>query len=173
MESHVEDADNTEASSTRQHAKRRQPSFRRQQRDLVTDELSREPITDDKALRRAGTRRCERIEAAVKDCGSDFSDLHLKIGLDPLDGDERLTRISRRQSLAQNNGRHAGNPRQLTESLKVTLIIGHAYLAELPDVDVRCRADDPIAQFLLQSSHQSERDEQRHHAHCHADSRND
>ena len=36
--------------------------------------------------------------------------------------------------------------------------------AQFPDVDVRVRADNPIADFTLESGHQRERDDQRHDA---------
>ena len=43
----------------------------------------------------------------------------------------------------------------------------------LPDVDVRGRAEDPIAQLLLEPGHQRQRDDERHHADRHAERRDE
>ena len=66
------------------------------------------------------------------------------------------------QRLAEDRRRRADDVRHLPQLVGLGAVVGDA--AGLPDVDVRVRAEDAVAQLLLQAGHQRQRDDQRHHA---------
>jgi len=47
------------------------------------------------------------------------------------------------------------------------IIIGDA--SQFPHVDVRIRSQNSVADFLLQTGHEGQRNDERHHADCHAE----
>ena len=76
------------------------------------------------------------------------------------------------QRLAENRRRGAQRrPAPGASFAASALVVGDA--AALPDEDVRVRAEDAIAQLLLQPGHQRQRDDERHDADRHAERRDE
>ena len=104
----------------------------------------------------------ERVGGALAHGGLQLRDGHLAHRVDALDVDEPQTLLAGDHRLAEQRRRRALHARQLQHPLDFGVDVLDA--AGLEDVDVRRRTDDAIAQLALQSGHQRERDEQRHHA---------
>ena len=82
--------------------------------------------------------------------------------VDALDLNRRADAAAEDQRLVENRGRGAQHPRHLPEPVGFGAVIRDA--AALPDVDVRVRRENPVADLLLQAGHQRQGDDQRHDA---------
>ena len=115
--------------------------------------------------------RGEGVQAPALQGAHDVGDLRLERRVDALDLNRQRILAGGNQPLTEDLGRGADDVRDPDQPVGLGLIVGDPPL--FPHVYVRVRADNAIAQFLLESCHQGKRDDDSHDAHGDAQRRDE
>ena len=175
VESQVVDAGHARAARPRNHPHRRERPLWRDERDEIAEVHARAAWRGPRPMRMAGgASSLSWLSASRLPCQHrrlDRGDRRLERGIDRLHADERLRSPGGDERLAEDRRRGAHHARHLQQLGHLGRVVGDA--AGLPDIDVRLRRKDLVAQLALQSGHQRQCDDERHHADGHANHRNE
>ena len=111
-------------------------------------------------------RRSQRVEVTARDRALQIRDLLLEHRIDALDLHGLGLAHRRYEALTENLGRRPDHVGHLAQLLSFEMVIGNP--ACVPDVDVGARAEDAVAELLLETGHQRQCDDERHDADRHA-----
>ena len=174
VQAQAEESRDAQPARARNHPHRRQRPLGREDRHGVAHshrQLRGQILPNQNAVRFVFGPRGQRVQAAAPHRADDVGDLRLERRIDALDLNRQRILAGGDQALTEDLRRRADDVRHLAQLLGLRVVVGDA--ARVPDVDVRVGADDAIAQLLLESGHQRQRDDQRHDADRHAERRDE